>query len=236
MNAVKLICIMKTNQVMTRKMGQFDVLQRTSDGMFNATTLLSLWNNANPHQKRDLDNFWKSTNLTELMSEIAENELGFKSVDFTDLKSTLSCARRGKRSGGTWLNPILFVKFAMWLNPRFEYHVLKFVSDELIKYRNDAGDAYREMSAAVQRIVGKSEMMDKIQHVAKAINHIVFGARESEIRNKMAEEGSMRELFELERKVASLINEGFITDFKGLIDYLRRLWNAKYRPAILQSA
>ena len=31
---------MKTNQVMVRKMGHFSVLQRTSDGMFNATSLL----------------------------------------------------------------------------------------------------------------------------------------------------------------------------------------------------
>lgn len=227
---------MKTNQVMTRKMGQFEVMQRTSDGMFNATALLSLWNNANPQNQRRLDKFWDTTHLSEFMSEIAENELSFKSPNFGELKNALSRTRSGRRNGGTWMHPILFVKFAMYLNPRFEYQVLKFVSDELIKYRNEAGDAYREMSAAVQKIVGKSEMTQKIQQVAKALNHIIFGLHESEIRNKAAEEISMRELFELERKVASLINEGFIKDFDGLLAYLRRLWNAKYRPAILQSA
>lgn len=40
------------------------------------------------------------------------------------------------------MHPILFVKFAMWLNPRFEVQVIKFVYDQMLKYRNDAGDAY----------------------------------------------------------------------------------------------
>ena len=31
---------MKTNQNLLRKMGEFDVTQRTSDGMFNATELM----------------------------------------------------------------------------------------------------------------------------------------------------------------------------------------------------
>ncbi len=35
---------MKTNKIMIRKMGQFDVHQRTKDGMFNATALLSQYN------------------------------------------------------------------------------------------------------------------------------------------------------------------------------------------------
>lgn len=35
---------MKTNQVMTRQMGNFEILQRTKDGMFNATLLLKQWN------------------------------------------------------------------------------------------------------------------------------------------------------------------------------------------------
>lgn len=35
---------MKTNQEMVRKMGNFNVVQRTSDGFFNATHLLKQWN------------------------------------------------------------------------------------------------------------------------------------------------------------------------------------------------
>ena len=49
---------MKTNQVLTRKMGAFDVLQRTSDGMFNATALLNQWNKLNK-EKRKFQSFLK---------------------------------------------------------------------------------------------------------------------------------------------------------------------------------
>lgn len=41
---------------------------------------------------------------------------------------------RSDRGGGTWMHPILFVKFAMWLNPRFEVQVIKFVYDQMLKY------------------------------------------------------------------------------------------------------
>ncbi len=37
---------MKTNVVMKREMGEFTVLQRTKDGMFNSTDLLRQWNKA----------------------------------------------------------------------------------------------------------------------------------------------------------------------------------------------
>lgn len=47
---------MKTNQLMKRPMGQFEVLQRTSDGYFNATKLLEQWNKSS-NDKRYLDNF-----------------------------------------------------------------------------------------------------------------------------------------------------------------------------------
>jgi hypothetical protein len=78
---------MKTNQNIIRKMGNFYVIQRTSDEMFNSTSLMKQWNNAHPEEKRTIDDFWKTTNLNKLMSEIAENELNFKSVDFTDFKT-----------------------------------------------------------------------------------------------------------------------------------------------------
>jgi hypothetical protein len=41
-----------------------------------------------------------------------------------------------------------------------------------------------------------------------------------------------RELWQLEKKVADLINEGFITAFDPLIDYLRKLYEKKNNPAV----
>ena len=52
---------MKTSVTMKRKMGNFDILQRTSDGMFNATELLKQWNlntqNYGDLKKKDMDDY-----------------------------------------------------------------------------------------------------------------------------------------------------------------------------------
>ena len=52
---------MKTSVTMKRKMGIFDVFQRTSDGMFNATELLKQWNlntqNYGDLKKKDMDDY-----------------------------------------------------------------------------------------------------------------------------------------------------------------------------------
>lgn len=225
---------MKTNQIIKRPMGIFEVEQRTKDGMFNATALMKMWNETNPNEKRDIDNFWKSTNLTELMSEIAENELGFKSVDFTELKNVLSVTSRGKYTGGTWMNPILFLKFAMYLSPRFEYHVLRFVSDQMIKFRKDAGDAYHDLSNAVSTLVPKDFMPVAISRVSRGINCIVFGEHQTAIRNSKGTEELQRELFEQERKLTELINDGFITSYQQLINYMLQKYYEKYTPKVFK--
>lgn len=225
---------MKTNNIILRPMGCFKVAQRTKDGMFNATDLLKQWNLTNNSEIRNLDNFWKTTNLPILMSEIAENELGFKSVDFTHLKSILSKTQKGKYHGGTWMHPVLFVKFAMYLSPKFEYHVLKFVSDQMLKFRNDAGDAYRKMANSVQKIVATSFMPIAMSNISKAINHVVFGTHETMMRNKVGEESKQQELFALEVKLAELIDDGFIKTYDELINYLRKKWSEKYTPSLLK--
>lgn len=61
---------------------------------------------------------------------------------------------RGKYNGGTWMHPYLFVKFAMWLNPRFEVKVVKFVYDQLIEYRHHAGDNYNVLARSIGRASG----------------------------------------------------------------------------------
>ena len=133
---------MKTNNVILRPMGQFQVQQRTKDGMFNATAMMKQWNNyvenlntqnSGYFKKKDLDDFFNNKNTNDFIEALMEEEK-LNTQNSAYLKS------RGK-NGGTWMHPILFVKFAMWLIPQFEVKVIKFVYDEMIKYRNEAGDA-----------------------------------------------------------------------------------------------
>lgn len=223
---------MKTNQNLIRRMGDFNVIQRTQDGMFDATSLLNEWNKVRG-QKKVIGHYFENESTKEFISALLAEESKHRKSDEITL-SDIYTKKRGIM-GGTWMSPLLFIDFAMWLNPTFKVQVLRFVYDELIKYRNEAGDAYREMAASIQKIVPKNELPVKISHVAKAINHIVYNAHEPEIRNKQAEESKVKELAGLEKDIAMLINRGFIKTFGELIQYLRSIWREKYEPSELSA-
>jgi hypothetical protein len=214
---------MKTNQKMIRKMGQFNVIQRTSDSMFNATSLLDQWNKSNGMQKQMI-HYVENNSTKEFIKTIEAEEN-------TKERNSVLSQKRGK-NGGTWMHPLLFIDFAMWINPKFKYHVLKFVSDEMIKYRHEAGDEYRNLSAAICKIVPSDFMQTAMKKIAEALNWIVFNSHESGIRNKFGDEQKQRELSILERKVTDLINEGFISEYKPLISYLRELYHRKNYPKV----
>lgn len=129
---------------------------------------------------------------------------------------------------------MLFIDFAMWINPSFKYDVIKFVYDEMICYRNEAGDAYKELGSAVMGIVPKDFMPKAMQKIGEALNWIVFGDHERMLRNKHGDEVKQRELWQLEKKVADLINEGFIRTYDILIDYLRVMYQKKHTPQLFR--
>lgn len=218
---------MKTNQNLIRKMGEFDVIQRTSDGMFNATTLLKAWNSVG--KKKDIDDFLNNKSTKEYITVIESKE-NLNTQNYGDLKVIKSS--RGK-NGGTWMHPFLFIDFAMWLNAEFKYEVIKFVYDQLIQYRNDAGDSYKEMASAICKIVPKGEQAKAIKEISMANNHIVYGTHEKEIRNKQAEEGKIKQLDELQTDISKLIGDGFICNYSSLLNYLRRKWIQKYQPKFI---
>lgn len=208
-------------------MGQFNVSQRTKDGFFNATALLNQWNKQSGQQKQ-MAHYTENAGTQEFIKALMKEE------NLKERNSVL-LQTRGK-NGGTWMHPIAFIDFAMWLNPAFKVKVIKFVYDQMIAYRNEAGDAYRELSSAVAKIVAPNFMQTAMRQLAQAINYCVFNEHETAIRNKRGEESKMRRLFELERKVASLIDEGFITKFGDVVEYLRNQWRKANTPKIFLNA
>lgn len=216
---------MTTNQNMIRKMGNFDVTQRTKDGFFNATALAKQWNKTN-NQRKEVTDFLRLNSTKEYIQAI-ENDIDILNTGFPVFK-----IGRGKYSGGTWMHPYLFIDFAMWLNPTFKLQVIKFVYDEMIKYRNLAGDSYKELGSAVSKLVPREFVANAMKKVAEALNYIVFGDHKNGIRNDFGEEQKQQELWEFQRKVTSLINEGFISTFEALIDYLRTSYRNKHLPKI----
>jgi hypothetical protein len=211
---------MKQNVVMIRKMGNFDVSQRTVDGMFDATALAKQWNKKHNTKKETFD-FLKLDNTKEFIDALIEDEnsenliprnIGFKT----------HVILKGKY-GGTWMTPLLFIKFSMWLNPRFEVQVLKFVYDELIKQRNDAGDNYISLSASGIKLNGYD-----FREVAIAMQWIVFNKKGKNLRQS-ATQDELKELNDLQGKLAFLIDNNYITTYNQLLADMRIMYNKKYR-------
>lgn len=214
---------MKTNQIMIRPMGEFKVTQRTKDGFFCATELLAQWNEKSG-MKKEVTKFFDLQSTSELIKVIMERE-NLNTQDSTYLKT------RGK-NGGTWMHPILFIDFAMWINPSFKYDVLKFVYDEMIKFRNLAGDAYPRMCTAVCSILPKEVFKQKVSDLAKSLNIIVYGKHESGMRNKIGDEAKIREMYELEQQIAQWIELGFIKNYQELKQALTKVYYQRH-PDVL---
>lgn len=214
---------MKTNQIMIRPMGEFKVNQRTKDAFFSATDLLKQWNKYSGQQKQ-MVHYTDNSSTKEFIKALISEEM-FKERNSVLIQS------RGK-NGGTWMHPLLFIDFAMWLNPSFKVKVLKFVYDEMIKFRNLAGDAYPRMCAAVSSILPKKVFKQKVSDLAKSLNIIVYGKHESEIRNKVGDEAKIREMYELEQQISQWIELGFIKNYKELKQALTKVYYQRH-PDVL---
>lgn len=208
---------------MIRRMGEFEVFQRTKDSYFSATKLSKQWNSANGTRK-DVSDFLRLSNTKELLTAI------YSEMDDTGIpvsKDGAFIMTRGKGvNQGTWMHPYLFIDFAMWLNPKFKLQVIKFIHDQLIEFRHGAGDNYRELSSAVQRL-------DNINYpnMARGLNYIVFGKHDKELRQN-ATEVQLKELQDLQKNLAFSINTGLINSFEELIEHMRKMWAIKWNGGI----
>ena len=211
---------MITNQIMKRQLANFTVEQRTKDAFFNATNLLKQWNEQPGTTQRYLDNYFASSKTAEFIQTIMNRE-NLNTPKMVYLKS------RG-RNGGTYMHPLLFIDFAMWINPSFKYDVLKFVSDQMLTYRNEAGDAYKALSSAMSQICTPHQMKKYMPILAKGINFVITGKHEHQLRNEYGTEEKQREYFELERQLAMLVNDGFLRTPEDVANYLRRKFQQKY--------
>lgn len=215
---------MKTNQLMTRKIGDYEVFQRTKDGMFNATVLLQAWNNATG-EKKEVKKFFENENTKEFLDALVKEE----NLDGQNSAYVKSKARLD-RGGGTWMHPILFMKFAMWLNPRFEVQVIKFVYDQMLRYRDKVGEDYKKLAAALAKITPKNEMRELMEHIGKGINYIVYGKHEKMLRNKLATEEQQKEYLKLQSYLIMSIENGIFKNGWDVYRHLLKMYDNKYKP------
>jgi len=146
-----------------------------------------------------------------------------------DFQVVIKGKKRTLKEGGSspasvWMHPLLFIDFAMWINPVFKYDVIKFLYDELIKFRHGAGDMYVGLSKAVSRFRNVDYPL-----VGKALNYVVFGRHEAGIRNAATPE-QLKELEDLQKNLAFVIDMGVVKNFEAFICQLRALYNKKWNP------
>lgn len=207
---------------MKRPLANFVVEQRTKDGMFCATSLLKQWNEVN-HQQKTIAHYLENNSTKEFIKALMEEE------SFTCRKSVYVVSKaRFDRGGGTWMSPLMFIDFCMWLNPSFKVKVLKFVSDKMLSYRNEVGEAYKELATAVCKIVNREEVKSYMERIAKGLNFLVVGKHEHLERNEYGTEEKQKEYFLLEKQIAMLINEGFLKTGDEVIYYLKKKFQQKY--------
>ena len=193
---------MKTKQLMKREFGDTVIEQRTDNSYLNATDLLRVYNLTAASHKRFLE-FWSNKNTQEFL-EALSREVNHNGNNSHHLKTDLYITQRGK-GGSTWMHPYLFVKFAMWLSADFEVKVIKWVYDNLIKTRNEAGDHYLEMTTAIKQ-------PDPLIFVKEAnfLKELAFGYREKS-RNEATEE-ELKLLNALQKANIQLIKDGIGKD------------------------
>lgn len=217
---------MITSVTMVRKMGNFDVLQRTKDGYFDANILLYQWNFKKENPKRKMIEFLESPktqifiNEIELESHSRDSEHGeFSAFVIKKGRNTI----KGKTKDEVWMHPYLFIDFAMWLNPKFKLSVIKFVYDQLIEQRTLAGDNYKSLSSSLTKLKGYS-----FQEVAKAIQWIVYNKTGKDLRQTATQE-QLQEINDIQTKLAFAIDMNYIISFEQLMNELRKLYNKKYQ-------
>lgn len=145
---------------MERRLFDVSIKQQSSGGFFSATDLVNAGNKWRLHNDKSLFNlsmYLKSKSFCEFKYEM-ESKYGNVIIN-----------GRGRNSA-TWVHPLIFIDIALAINPKLKIEVYEWLFDNLIKFRNDSGDSYKEMCAALYiRFKNKSEFHNYIINVANRI-------------------------------------------------------------------
>ena len=177
----------KTNQIIKRQFNDTWVSQRSQDKFFNATELLKVHNTTSGRNKA-LPEFWSNQGTSNFI-EALENQIASENIGNSLVFKTYNTT--SGRNGGTWMHPYLFVKFAMWLSPELEVKVIKWVYDNLIEFRDQAGNHYKEMCDVISERYEEffDKKADPLVYVREAnlLNLLVFGNIAGKQRNTASE-------------------------------------------------
>lgn len=132
---------MVTTQIIERPFYDGVVQQNHKTGFFNTQQIIELGNRYRKSTGLSpvrLDSYLSSNKTKEFIKQILEEE-----------SITLVMETKRGRYGGTWMHPLLFIDFAMYISPSFKYTALTWLTDNLLKNRDESGDNYKRMVHAL---------------------------------------------------------------------------------------
>ena len=151
---------MKTAVVMKRELLGSTVSQHSKNGMFSATDLVKIgnkWRIANELEPFSMKSWLGNKSTKEFIVEL-ENKFG-----------KVRIAARGKGSH-TWMHPLLFIDMALAISPKIKLEAYEWLFDQLIKYRNESGDSYKQMCGTLYAHArNKTYFYQYVQETARMI-------------------------------------------------------------------
>ena len=105
----------------------------------------------NPSLNHANESDLNSTTIPSNERDLNSTTIPSKERDLDKDASKYSVKSSRGHSGGTWVHPMLFLKYMMYLSPSFEYRALKMVQDNLIQLRNETGDARKTLANAITK-------------------------------------------------------------------------------------
>lgn len=139
---------MKTAQIMERKFMGDVIRQNHKDGFFCVNDMTIIANHYRKNQGLPLAKWVK-------YKDAKKTKEFFRSLMKSEGIADIVKSKRGK-SGETWVHPLVFFDYAMWLSPDFKVEVYKWLYDNLVIYRDDSGESYKEMTSVLVETQGYS--------------------------------------------------------------------------------
>lgn len=139
---------MVTNQILTsRSINGNTIRQRTKDSFFNITDTLNIGNKLRIKSGLNPTTIISYTSLKSTQEFMAE----LKAREGKEVWIAGTKGRKAKddKTAGVWAHPLIFVDFALWINPKLKVETYNWILDQLVKYRTDSGDNYIVMTGAL---------------------------------------------------------------------------------------
>lgn len=151
---------MKTEVNMKRNLFGYEITQKSKSEMFSATDLVKAgnqWRRKNNMSDFNLSLFFKQKSTLDFIEELE------KKYDRVKISG------RGRNSH-TWVHPYLFIDIALAISPKLKIETYQWITDYLLKYRNDSGDSFKKMSGALYlKCPNKREFQNIISDVSNKI-------------------------------------------------------------------